>query len=68
MSETTDWRSDPGYSEGFFDAQDGEPLFPDAVEPYRAGWEAYWRCRDILAGAGFKKDGDKMSITIRAHS
>jgi hypothetical protein len=50
----TDLRSDPDYSEGFYDAADFAPLFPDASAPYEAGWRAYWRCRDLLDAAGFE--------------
>lgn len=44
----------PHYAEGFWDATQGEPLFPDASPEYRAGWEALWKCKEILA-AGFDR-------------
>lgn len=51
-------RDNPAYGEGFYDAQDGEPLFNDATEPYRAGWEAYWVCREIFDRSGFTRTSD----------
>lgn len=41
----------PHYHEGFYDAMDGEPIFDDCMPKYRAGWEAFWECKDILARA-----------------
>lgn len=38
----------PGYMAGFYDAADLTPIFDDAPAPYRAGWEAYWRCRELF--------------------
>jgi len=39
----------PAYYEGFYDAQAGAPLWAAECTPeYKAGWEAYWRCRDAL--------------------
>jgi hypothetical protein len=38
----------PDYHAGFYDAQDGAPLFDDAPEAYAAGWRAYWEIRNIL--------------------
>jgi hypothetical protein len=38
-------RADPAYAVGFWDAAFGEPLFPDAAEPYRLGWIA---CQKLL--------------------
>jgi hypothetical protein len=64
MSADINWRHDPGYHAGFFDAQHGEPLFPDAHPAYKAGWEAYWTCEEILSRAGFTKDeGNRWSKT-----
>ena len=51
-------RDHPAYHEGFFDAQCGDPIFDDATEPYRAGWEAYWTCREILERSGFAESPD----------
>lgn len=43
----------PAYHEGFFDALDGEPLFENECAPeYKAGWLAYWKCKDLLADPG----------------
>jgi hypothetical protein len=43
-------QQNPAYHEGFYDAQFGEPIFDDCPSPeYRAGWAAYWECRNILA-------------------
>jgi hypothetical protein len=39
----------PGYAEGWRDACDGEPLFPDASEPYAAGWRGWYAAKDALA-------------------
>lgn len=39
-----------GYREGFWDAQDGEPLFLDSTPEYRTGWLAFHSCKAILAG------------------
>jgi hypothetical protein len=39
----------PAYHEGFYDAQDGEPIFDDCPSlEYRAGWIAFWRCRSLV--------------------
>lgn len=38
----------PVYHEGFFDAADGEPLFEDHSETYRAGWLAFHECRAMF--------------------
>lgn len=63
-------RSHPYYSEGFYDAQDGEPLFPDASREYQAGWEGFHVAREILERNGFARDGDGFSktTTIRGRS
>ncbi len=39
---------DPGYAEGFWDAADLTPIYPDASPAYAAGWAAYWRCKALL--------------------
>jgi hypothetical protein len=34
------------YHQGFYDAQDGEPIWFDECSPeYAAGWIAFWDCR-----------------------
>jgi hypothetical protein len=38
----------PDYHAGFYDAQDGAPLFDDAPEIYAAGWRAYWEIMEVL--------------------
>lgn len=53
------FRDHPEYSEGFFDALSGEPIFDDATDPYRAGWEAYWVCCEIFERNGFKQQPDR---------
>jgi hypothetical protein len=52
------YRNHPAYSEGFYDARDCEPIFDDAPEPYRAGWEAYWAYREIFERRGFTQTSD----------
>lgn len=37
-----------GYHCGFFDAQQGEPLFDQATAEYKAGWHAYWIFKGML--------------------
>lgn len=40
----------PDYHQGFYDAQDGEPLFDDCPSAeYRAGWEAFHECKALAA-------------------
>lgn len=51
-------QEDPAYSEGFLDAQSGEPLFDGAHEAYEAGWRAFYRCQELLSNAGFAKQSD----------
>lgn len=48
MSEAIE--AHPGYMAGFYDAADLTPIYDDAPAPYRAGWEAYWRCRELFNG------------------
>jgi DNA-binding transcriptional regulator YiaG len=40
----------PHYHEGFYDAADFAPLYEDHTDEYKAGWRAYWACRNILEG------------------
>jgi len=42
----------PDYADGYWEAMEGEPLFADASEEYRAGWQAAWRARKMLTGGG----------------
>lgn len=56
--ERQSYRDHPGYSEGFYDAQFGEPLFDDATLPYRAGWEAFYACKEIFERNGFSQKPD----------
>ena len=42
----------PDYADGYWEAMEGEPLFADASEEYRAGWQAAWRAKTILTGGG----------------
>ena len=37
-----------GYHAGFYDAQDGDPLFDGAAPEYRAGWLAFHDCLGIV--------------------
>ena len=39
----------PFYAEGWFDARDGEPLFPDATPEYTAGWRGWYAAKEALA-------------------
>lgn len=48
----------PAYSEGFWDAKAGEPLFDSAAPEYEAGWRAFHQCRELLTGAGFAEQPD----------
>lgn len=40
-------RDEDAYAQGFYDAQDLEPLFEDAHEDYVLGWKAYWACKKL---------------------
>ena len=63
MRKADDIRRSPAYHVGFFDAQTGCPIFPDADDAYRAGWEAFYRCKQLLEDAGFKRVGDQFTKT-----
>lgn len=39
----------PAYHEGFYDAQTGEPLFPDAGDQYTHGWHAFYAVKALIA-------------------
>jgi hypothetical protein len=39
----------PLYHAGFYDAQNGEPLFDDAHPVYAMGWRAFWTIKEALA-------------------
>jgi hypothetical protein len=39
----------PLYHAGFYDAQNGEPLFDDAHPVYAIGWRAFWTIKEALA-------------------
>lgn len=44
----------PDYHEGFFDAEEGEPLFEgECSTEYEAGWRAFWEIREYLNDEGF---------------
>jgi hypothetical protein len=67
---SADVRLHPAYSDGFFDAQEGWPLPVDSAPEYRAGWEAYQRCRQIATDAGLSETGKgqftaKLTISAR---
>lgn len=64
----SEYRDDPAYAEGFYDAKVGEPLFDDAHPAYKAGWEAFHRAKDMLVAAGFapKPDGSYSKTTVVA--
>lgn len=52
MSEKPDkgqYNDHPFYADGWADAQDGEPLFPDAAVEYAAGWRGWYAAKEILA-------------------
>ncbi len=67
MTETV--RNHPYYSDGFWDAKAGEPLFDGAAPEYEAGWRAFWRCHELLSGSGFSKQDDgSWSKTIGVRS
>jgi hypothetical protein len=42
-------RTSEANHQGFADAANGEPLFPDADQEYAAGWWSYHRQRDALS-------------------
>jgi hypothetical protein len=49
ITETT--KADEAYREGFYDAQDHEPLFDDADPDYALGWRAFWSCMELAHAA-----------------
>jgi hypothetical protein len=55
------------YHEGFFDALDGEPLFDDAHDDYKAGWRAYWEVRDMLSDPDFLASIHKAKLPHDRH-
>jgi len=38
----------PFYAEGWADARDGEPLFPDAAVEYAAGWRGWHVAKEMI--------------------
>jgi 5-methylcytosine-specific restriction protein A len=48
----------PDYSDGFWGAKDGDPLFDDASPEYEAGWRAFHRVEQILEQNGARKESD----------
>jgi hypothetical protein len=61
------FRDHPEYGEGFYDAQCGEPIFNDASDPYRAGWEAFYAVKEILERNGFSRtsnDSYRKTMTL----
>lgn len=39
----------PDYHQGFYDAQDSEPIWVEECSPeYKSGWFAYWNIREAL--------------------
>lgn len=59
-------RRHPDYSEGFYDARDGEPLYPGAAPEYEAGWRAFYRAKEILNDAGMTQRADgSFSIAMK---
>lgn len=45
----TDIEQRPAYAEGFYAAQDGEPIWiAECSLEYKAGWTAYWEVRKLL--------------------
>lgn len=53
MGEVSDdvgrYNDHPFYAEGWADARDGEPLFPDAAVEYAAGWRGWYVAKEMLA-------------------
>lgn len=54
----SEYRDDPAYAEGFYDAQEGEPLFPDAAPAYAAGWRGFQNVKAILASGDLRPQAD----------
>jgi hypothetical protein len=46
---STIFNDHPFYGEGWDDARDGEPLFPDAAVEYAAGWRGWYAAKEALA-------------------
>lgn len=53
----SDIRSDSAYADGFEDALDFTPLYEDASEAYRTGWQAAHTCKELLAHYDFTETG-----------
>lgn len=56
----TSLQQHPAYHQGFYDAQDGEPIWQEeCAREYAAGWRAFWECREIATAlsASERKEG-----------